>query len=324
MPSIVCTPRIAIVLPAYNEALTIAETIRRFHAVCPESYLFVINNNSSDATSQIAEQTIKEIRAKGGVLHEPRQGKGNAVRRAFLDIDADIYVLCDADLTYPAEKLPELLAPVLSGEADMVCGDRHTLGDYKLENTRKFHNFGNQLVQKLVNAVSGQQLVDILTGYRVMNKTFVKSYPILVEGFQIETDLVLFAAQARLRVVEIPINYINRPEGSVSKLNTYQDGLRILWTVFTIFRQYNPFLFFGCLSVLLCVISLFFGSVVINEWIQTGFITRLPLAVLAVAVGILGALSLSVGVILDAHVFRFKQDLEYRIKNNTTPRHIVE
>lgn len=213
---------IAVILPAYNEELTIAGTLRAFHAVMPDAFFYVVDNNSTDATAHIAEETLANLGAQGGLLHEARQGKGNAVRRAFFEIDADVYVLVDADMTYPAEALPQLVAPILAGEADMVYGDRLSEGDYARQNRRTFHGFGNSLVQGLVNAVSGTHFTDIMTGYRALSRAFVKSYPVLVEGFQLETDISLFAAQARLRVLGIPIRYVDRPEGSYSKLNTFR------------------------------------------------------------------------------------------------------
>lgn len=187
------TLRIALVLPAYNEELTISATIRTFHEHLPEAAIFVVNNNSRDGTAECAWQTFRELSCKGDVIDEWRQGKGNALRRAFFDIDADIYVLADADLTYPADRVRDLIAPVLENRADMVVGDRHSGGHYAKENHRPLHGIGNRIVQATVNALFNARLVDIMSGYRVFNRTFVRNYPILVEGFQVETDMTLHA-----------------------------------------------------------------------------------------------------------------------------------
>lgn len=231
---------VAVVLPAYNEELTIEATIRAFHDALPEAAVWVINNRSSDATESIARATLSALGCLGGVLNEARKGKGNAVRRAFLEIDADIYVLADADLTYPAERARDLMAPVIEGHADMVVGDRHSAGHYAAENKRALHGFGNRLVRNLVNRLFNADLADIMSGYRVFSRRFVKNYPILVEGFEIETDLTLHALDKRFRIVEMPVEYRDRPEGSLSKLNTVSDGARVLFVIMQILRHYRP------------------------------------------------------------------------------------
>lgn len=199
---------VAVVLPAYNEEITIEATIRAFHAALPDAAIWVVNNCSSDATEAIARATLRSIGCAGGVIGELRKGKGNAVRRAFLEIDADIYVLSDADLTYPAERARDLMAPVVEGRADMVVGDRHSAGHYASENKRALHGFGNRLVRNLVNRLFNARLADIMSGYRVFSRRFVKNYPILVEGFEIETDVTLHALDKRFRIVEIPVEYV--------------------------------------------------------------------------------------------------------------------
>ena len=232
------------------------------------------------------------------------------MRRAFLDIDADVYVLTDADMTYPAEALPDLIAPVLAGEADMVYGDRLSHGDYARENKRPFHGFGNALVQTLVNRLTGANYTDIMTGYRALSRTFVKSYACLSEGFQIETEMSLFAATARMRVQSLPIAYKDRPEGSFSKLNTYRDGLRVLSTIANVFRQHNPIVFFSLIAFVCMILCGVCGGVVIAEYLRTQFITHVPLAILAVALGIVGVLALQAGIILDAISYQRKLTLE--------------
>lgn len=249
-------PTLAIILPAYNEEQTIAATIEGFHQAMPEAAIWVINNRSSDKTEAIASETIAQLKCQGGVINERRPGKGNAVRRGFHDVDADIYVMADADQTYPAEQVRELIRPIMSGEADMVVGDRHSAGHYAAENKRALHGFGNKLVRYLVNKLFQANLADIMSGYRAFNRRFVKNYPILVEGFEIETDMTLHALDKRFRIVEIPIQYRDRPDGSFSKLNTVRDGARVLKTIGNILRYYRPLFFFGGTAVFLCYSAL--------------------------------------------------------------------
>lgn len=306
-------PNIAIILPAYNEAATVAQTMRTFHAALPEAELIVVNNNSKDDTAEIAGRTLKELGARGQVLHESRQGKGNAMRRAFLEVDADVYVMADADMTYPAERVHDLIAPILEGRADMVVGDRHSGGHYAAENKRALHGFGNQLVQRMVNRLFGAQLVDIMSGYRALSRSFVKSYPILVEGFQIETDVTLHALNRRMRVLEIPIEYKDRPEGSFSKLNTVSDGLRVISTIVRILRHYRPLAFFTTLSAIFCIAGVIAAAPVFEEWMQMRYIARVPLAVLAASLEIVAFLLLAVGIILDSlsHYEKHRAELQY-------------
>ena len=318
---------IAIVLPAYNEALTIAETIRDFHAALPDARIYVVDNNSRDETGAIASQVLEQLGCAGNVLFEPRQGKGNAVRRAFMSIDADVYVLADADRTYPADRIGDLIAPVLSGRADMVVGDRHTSGEYRRENDRPLHGFGNRLVRYLVNALFDAGLADIMSGYRAFSRAFVKHYPILVEGFEIETDVTLHALDKRFRILEIPISYRKRPVGSSSKLNTLSDGARVLFTIAQILRYYRPMAFFGVLALLFAVSGFIAAVPVLNDWITSHYIFHVPLAVLAAALEIGAITMLVAGLILDsvAHQQRldFEQDLladpAQRVRDSGTP-----
>lgn len=306
-------PRIAIILPAYNEAATVAATMRSFHTALPHAQLVVVNNNSRDETAAIATRTLAELGATGRVLNEARQGKGNAVRRAFLEVEADIYVMADADLTYPSERIHDLIGPIADGTADMVVGDRHSGGHYAAENKRALHGFGNQLVQRMVNRLFKAKLVDIMSGYRAFNRPFVKTYPILVEGFQIETDMTLHALNRRMRIVEIPVEYKDRPEGSFSKLNTVSDGIRVISTIGKILRHYRPLVFFGALSTLFCVAGLAAAIPVVQEWLHLQYITRIPLAVLAASLEIVAFLLLAVGIILDSlsHHEQHRAELHY-------------
>lgn len=292
--------KIAVILPSYNEEVTIRGTIKAFHEALPEAEIVVVNNRSSDRTEEIARQTIEELACMGRVINENRPGKGNAVRRAFLDVDADVYLLSDADMTYPADRARDLMEPVLTGEADMVVGDRHSAGHYAAENKRPLHEFGNNLVRSLVNRLFSARLADVMSGYRAFGRVFVKNYPILSEGFEIETEMTLHALDKRFRIKEIPVEYQDRPEGSHSKLNTLRDGMRVLVTIVEVLRHYRPLLFFGGLAVFLAATGLIAGVPVFNDWIRERFIHRVPLAILATGLEILAALMLAVGLILDS------------------------
>lgn len=307
--------KIALILPAYNEELTIEATVRAFHVALPEAAIWVINNRSSDETENIAQTTLSSLGCLGGVLNESRKGKGNAVRRAFLEIDADLYVLADADLTYPADRVRDLLAPVVEGRADMVVGDRHSAGHYAAENKRALHGVGNRLVRSLVNSLFNAELADIMSGYRVFSRRFVKNYPILVEGFEIETDMTLHALDKRYRIIEIPIEYKDRPKGSVSKLNTFSDGARVLFVIMQILRYYKPFVFFGWLSMLFFLAGLMAAVPVIQDWIQYQYIRHVPLAILATGLEIVAASMFGVGLILDSIVYQKRLDNERQILN---------
>lgn len=301
---------IAVVLPAYNEELTIEGTIRAFHAALPHAAIWVVNNRSTDTTQAVACNTLLGLGCSGGVLNESRKGKGNAVRRAFLEIDADIYVLADADLTYPAERVLDLMRPVIEGEADMVVGDRHSTGHYAAENKRAMHGFGNRLVRSLVNHLFNAKLADVMSGYRVFSRRFVKSYPILVEGFEIETDVTLHALDKRFRIVEIPVEYKDRPEGSVSKLNTFADGAKVLFTIAQILRYYRPLLFFGGISLAFLLFGLLASYPVIRDWVEHRYIYHVPLAILAAGLETSAIFALGIGLILDSITHQNKMAFE--------------
>lgn len=304
--------KIALVIPAYNEELTIREVITEFYRHNADLEIYVVDNNSSDHTSSIALETYKELQCKGKLLFEPSPGKSAAVRKAFTEVDADIYVMVDADCTYPASDLDKLLQPIKDGEADMVVGDRHSEGHYKGENKRPFHNFGNNLVRDTINFFFKSELKDILSGYRVFTKSFVKNYPIMCSGFELETELTLHTVDKRFRIVEVPVAYLDRPEGSVSKLNTYFDGLRVIKTIFNIFRHYRPIAFFSAVALLFFFMGLVSGLLPIVEYIQTQYVSRVPLAILASGLMIISLLTFSIGLILDGIVtnHRFMYELK--------------
>ena len=304
---------IAVVIPAYNEELTICQVMREFYAIVPDAEIVVVNNNSTDRTDVLARQTLAENGIRGRVIVERRKGKAAAVRRAFADVEADVYVMVDADCTYPATDLPALLKPVLEDEADIVVGNRHAGGAYSKENKRPFHNWGNNLVMKLINRLFNGDLKDILSGYRVMNRKFVKNYPILSRGFGIETEMSIHMLDKGFRVVEVPTNYKDRPEGSFSKLNTEKDGIMILRLIFDIFVFFRPAIFFSVMTFMMLMLGLIAGAVPVLEFYRTSYITHMPLAILAVGCVLTGLLCCFTGVVLagQARVQRF--EFEHRL-----------
>ncbi len=285
--------KIAVLIPCYNEELTVEKTVSDFKRVLPNADIYVYNNNSKDRTKELA------LKAGAIVKDEYRQGKGAVVRSMFRDIDADVYIMVDGDDTYPAEEVEGLITPVLEGKADMVIGDRLS-STYYTENKRPFHNFGNSLVKGLINFLFKSDLNDIMTGYRSFSRKFVKCMPVMSDGFQIETEMTIFALTNNMQVVNVPITYRDRPEGSESKLNTFSDGFKVLLTLFNLFKDNRPFLFFGSISIVIFIIGLLIGIPVINEFIKTAYITKVPSAVLAAALMLNAFLMFSVGIILDA------------------------
>lgn len=285
--------KIAVLVPCYNEELTVEKVVNDFKKYLPEADIYVYDNNSKDRTAQLA------LNAGAIVKHEYRQGKGNVVRSMFRDIDADVYVLVDGDDTYPADEVRKLIEPVEEGRADMVVGDRLSNGTYFKENKRGFHGFGNNLVRWLINSLFNSNINDIMTGYRAYSKRFVKCMPVMSDGFQIETEMTVFALVYRMNVVEVPITYRDRPEGSVSKLNTFSDGFKVLRTLFDLFKNYRPLLFFGLLALLFSIVGLVVGIPVISEFIKTAYITKVPSAILAASLFVIAFLFVVVGIILD-------------------------
>lgn len=284
---------IAVLIPCYNEAVTIAKVVDDFHRELPEATVYVYDNNSTDDTAEIA-------RAHGAVVRrEPRQGKGNVVRQMFRDVEADCYLMVDGDDTYPAEAARGLCQPILEGEADMTVGDRLSNGSYAEENKRAFHGFGNDLVRFMIKAIYGYGFEDVMTGYRAFSRTFVKTFPVLSDGFQIETELSIHAVDRRWRILDVPIEYRDRPEGSESKLSTVSDGAKVILAIASLFKNYRPLKFFSLVALLLGLVGLALGLPVVVEFLRTGLVPRLPTAVLAVAFVFLCGLSFATGLILD-------------------------
>ncbi len=301
---------VCVILPAFNEALTIEACITDFHAHVPDAQIWVINNRSTDNTGSIARAAMARLGCAGGVIDEARPGKGNAMRCAFMEIDADVYLLADADMTYPASQALQLMEPITSGVADMVVGDRHSAGNYAVENKRALHGFGNRFVRYLINRLFNASLVDIMSGYRAMSRRFVKNYPILVPGFEIETDMTLHALDKRFRIIEIAVAYKDRPEGSFSKLSTVRDGMRVLATIGNILRYYRPLFFFGSAAMVIGLLGLAAGVPVIDDWIRHRYIYHVPSAVLAAGLEIIAIVLLAVGLILDSIAHQDKRLFE--------------
>ena len=299
--------KIAVLIPCYNEEATISTVIADFRRELPEAEIYVYDNNSTDTTYELA------VACGVIVKKEPRQGKGNVIRQMFFDIDADYYLMVDGDDTYPAEAVHGLLDKLRSGEADMVIGDRLSNGTYFDENKRPFHDFGNNLVKNTITRLYKTKIRDVMTGYRGFNRIFVKSFPIMSSGFQIETELTIHALDKKFKLVELPIDYRDRPEGSESKLNTFSDGFKVIMMIVKMWKDYKPLMFFGIWTFFFFVFGLFAGVPVIREYMLTHFITRVPSAILSTGLMILALLSLVTGLILDTVVTNAKKEYELNL-----------
>lgn len=295
---------LAVVIPCFNEEQTIGQVVEAFQSELPEAQVYVIDNNSQDTTASRARN------AGAVVLREPRQGKGNVIRGIVRRIDADIYILVDGDMTYPANAVRELLNPVLRGEADMVVGDRLSNLSYDTYNQRRFHSFGNRLVRGLVNFLFGANLRDIMTGYRVMTREFLEHLPVLSKGFEVETEMTLHALDKRYRIVEIPIEYRDRPAGSSSKLRTFSDGIRVLSTIVFILKNYKPLFFFNLLSAAAFCAGITIGMFPVLEFVEYRFVRKVPSAILAASLIVLSMLFLCCGLILDTVVRQQRENYE--------------
>lgn len=300
-------PVVAVLVPCYNEELTVGKVVDDFRRELPEATVYVYDNNSTDATTSIAEAHGAVVRA------EPRQGKGNVVRQMLRDIDADCYVLVDGDDTYPADAVHDLIAPVLNGQADHVVGDRISNGTYAHENDRKFHGFGNNLVRGLIRVLYGYDYHDVMTGYRAFSRAFAKTLPVLSPGFEIETELSIHAVDKRWRIAQVPVVYRDRPEGSFSKLSTVSDGIKVLRMIASLFKDYKPLGFFTLLSLLSLVMCLVLGVPVIMEYGRTHLVPRFPTAFLSMGFGVLSVLFFTSGLILDTEVKAARRSWELEV-----------
>jgi len=298
--------KIAVLVPCYNEAPTVAKVVADFRRALPECTVYVYDNNSTDGTADLAKEAGAVVR------HEYRQGKGHVIRRMFREIDAECYVMVDGDDTYPAEFAPALVAPVLEKKADMVVGDRLS-STYFTENKRPFHNFGNTLVRGAINAIFKSDIKDVMTGYRAFNYQFVKSFPVLSKGFEIETEMTIHAIDKNMYVENVVIDYRDRAEGSVSKLNTYSDGFKVLRTVGRLFRSYKPFGYFGLIALILFILAVGFFIPVLVDYFKTGLVMRFPTLITCGFVAVAAIQSLFAGMILHTVRQKDRQDFEARL-----------
>lgn len=295
--------KIAILIPCYNEEKTIEKVITDFREVLPTADIYVYDNNSIDKTGKIAME-------KGAVVKkEYRQGKGNVIRTMFREINADCYLIIDGDDTYPKENAREMCNLILTKKADMVIGDRLS-GTYFIENKRLFHNCGNKIVRFLINKIFNSNIKDVMTGYRAFSYDFVKSFPVLSKGFEIETEMTIHAIDKNFKIIEIPIIYRNRPTGSISKLNTYSDGIKVLKTIQTLFKEYRPSLFFNIMASLILILSLILLFPIIIEYLKTGLVPRFPTLIVASILLIISILLWITGIILQVIVKKNKQMYE--------------
>lgn len=304
---------IAVLIPCYNEEQTVAQVIHDYRAALPEAAIYVYDNNSSDRTSEIVRE-LGLNDAKLFLRHEYRQGKGNVIKSMLRDIDADCYLLTDGDDTYPAESAPEMVQLVLDGKADMVVGDRLS-STYFTENKRPFHNSGNVLVRKLINSLFKSNVRDIMTGYRALSREFAKCLPIMSKGFEIETEMTIHAVDKNFLIRQIKVDYRDRPEGSESKLNTFSDGAKVLRTIFMLFKNYKPLVFFGSVSVALMVLAVVLFIPVLLDFSRTGLVAKFPTLIVCGIIGLSSLLSFSVGIILDVEIQKHKLLYEMLLNN---------
>lgn len=302
-------PKIAVLVPCYNEALTIEKVVKDFQQHIPEAEIFVYDNNSKDTTVEIA------TKAGAIVGNEKKQGKANVVFRMFREIDADLYIMIDGDDTYPVECIREMVDQFIENNSDMLVGDRLSNKSYKKENKRAFHNFGNNLVRNLINIFFGSELKDILSGYRIFSRKFVKNYASSIKGFELETDLSIYALHYGLSIEEYSINYRDRPEGSTSKLNTFTDGFKVIKLFFNLVRLYKPLLFFGMVSIVLFILGILFMIIPIREYFEYQYVYKVPTLIFSIMLIIVSILSLATGLILDNISIIDKKNFKVRYNN---------
>lgn len=298
--------KIAVLIPCYNESKTIEKVVKDYKAALPEADIYVYDNNSKDGTDEVARKAGAIVR------YETKQGKGNVIRTMFRDIDADCYLMIDGDDTYPAENAREMCEYVLNDNVDMVIGDRLS-STYFQENKRPFHNLGNKMVRGLINKIFKNNINDIMTGYRAFSYKFAKTFPILSKGFEIETEMSIFAIDKNFTLKEIPVQYRDRPAGSVSKLNTYKDGARVLKTIATLFKEYKPSLFFNTISIFFYIIAILFAIPVFSEYFNTGLVPRFPTLIVACISLVIGLLLNVTSLILQVIVKKHRQLFELQL-----------
>ena len=301
--------KVAVLLPCYNEEKTIGKVVRDFREVLPSVDIYVYNNNSTD-------RTVEEATAAGAIVrHEYTQGKGNVILRMFREVEADCYLMADGDDTYPAHHAPDMVKEVLEKQADMVIGDRLS-STYFTQNKRPFHNFGNRLVRSLICHLWHIKVKDIIKGYRAFSRSFVKLYPVMSGQFEVETEMTIHALDKNFRLVEIPIDYRDRPEGSNSKFNTFSDGFKVLRTIFTLFKEYRLMRFFGWLAVLLAVVGTMLVVPVLMDYFDTGLVLRFPTLFVSLFLFLTALQSLFTGLCLDVMVTKDRKQYELQLINS--------
>ncbi len=298
--------RIAILIPCYNECKTIKKVVTDWKREMPQAAIYVYDNNSTDGTADIA-------RAAGAIVrYERNQGKGNVIRRMFREIEAECYIMVDGDDTYPAEYGKMLASSVLENQADMVVGDRLS-STYFEENKRPFHNFGNSIVRIFINSLFKSSIKDIMTGYRAFSYQFVKTFPVLSQGFEIETEMSIHAVDKNMRIENVVIEYRDRPEGSVSKLSTYSDGIRVLKTILRLYKNYRPMRFYGCIAGALTLVAMILFAPVFITWLHSGLVPRFPTLIVCSFIMIAALISFFIGLILSTIIEKDKQQFEFRL-----------
>ena len=295
--------KIAVLIPCYNESKTIEKVIKDYKIALPEADIYVYDNNSTDGTDEIARNAGAIVR------YETKQGKGNVIRSMFREIEADCYLMIDGDDTYPAEDAKKMCDYVLNENVDMVIGDRLS-STYFTENKRPFHNFGNRIVRWSINTIFRSKINDIMTGYRAFSYQFVKTYPVLSKGFEIETEMTIHAIDKNFTLKEIPVQYRDRPEGSVSKLNTYKDGAKVIKTIATLFKEYKPGMFFNIISLLIFIVAIILAIPVFTEYMNTGLVPRFPSLIVACILLVITLLLSTTGIILQVIVKKNRQIFE--------------
>lgn len=305
--------KIAVLIPCYNESKTIEKVVKDYKRALPEADIYVYDNNSTDGTDEIAKKAGAIVR------YERKQGKGNVIRTMFREIEADCYLMIDGDDTYPAENAREMCDYVLNENVDMVIGDRLS-STYFTENKRAFHNFGNRIVRWSINTIFRSKINDIMTGYRAFSYEFVKSYPVLSKGFEIETEMTIHAIDKNFTLKEMPVQYRDRPEGSVSKLNTYKDGVKVIKTIATLFKEYKPGLFFNIISLLVFIIAAILAIPVFIEYMNTGLVPRFPTLIVAGLLVVISLLLTTTSIILQVIVKKNKQIFEILLNQIATSR----
>lgn len=308
--------KLAVLIPCYNEEKTISKVVTDFKEVLPEAVIYVYDNNSTDSSVKLAKEAGAVVR------YERKQGKGNVIRRMFREIDAEVYIMVDADDTYPAEISREMVDTVKNRGADMVVGDRLS-STYFTENKRKFHNFGNSVVRFAINNLFESEIKDIMTGYRAFSYNFVKTYPVISKGFEIETEMTIHAVDRNMQIDNIPVDYRDRQIGSQSKLNTYSDGIKVIYTIIKLYKNYKPFAFFRAIAMFLALLSILFFAPVLVTYLETGLVERFPTLIVCGFVMVMAILLFSIGILLSTLRDKDRCDFEYKLNQTDQMRRIL-